>query len=73
MLERLPIALAQVKLGNTSENVSNEFRNYYTHCIESRYHMWQLTKWHQTNHLSFLLRNKKTKKVYNNIEISIKV
>ena len=26
MLQRLPIALAQVKVGNTSENVLNEIR-----------------------------------------------
>ena len=26
MLQRLPIALAQVKAGNTSENLLNEFR-----------------------------------------------
>ena len=28
MLQRLPIALAQVKAGNTSENLHNEIRNY---------------------------------------------
>ena len=29
MLQRLPIALAQVKAGNNSENLLNEIRNYY--------------------------------------------
>ena len=28
MLQRLPIALAQVKAGNNSENLSNIIRNY---------------------------------------------
>ena len=32
MLQRLPIALAQVKTGNTSENVLNEIR--YSLCQE---------------------------------------
>ena len=33
MLQRLPIALAQVKAGNTSENLLNEIRQiiYYLH------------------------------------------
>ena len=28
MIQRLPIALAQVKTGNTSENLLNEIRQY---------------------------------------------
>ena len=36
MLQRLPIALAQVKAGNTSENLLHEMRSYI-HCIEKKY------------------------------------
>ena len=34
ILQRLPIALAQVKAGNTSENSLNEMRQSYILCIE---------------------------------------
>ena len=34
ILQRLPIALAQVKSGNTSENLLNEIRETYTLFIE---------------------------------------
>ena len=33
MLQRLPIALAQVKEGNTSENLLNEIRQLICFCI----------------------------------------
>ena len=36
MLQRLPIALAQVKAGNTSENLLNEIRQIYILCIEQK-------------------------------------
>ena len=34
MLQRLPIAPAQVKPGNTSENILNEFVRSYILCME---------------------------------------
>ena len=39
MIQRLPIALAQVKAGNNSENLSNEIRQivYFTISIERNY------------------------------------
>ena len=40
MLQRLPIALSQVKLGNTSENVLNEIRQV----IYSLYREKEITK-----------------------------
>ena len=40
MLQRLPIALSQVKLGNTSENVLNEIRQI----IYSLYRAKEITK-----------------------------
>ena len=40
MLQRLPIALAQVKAGNTSENFSNEIRQI----IYSWYQAKEITK-----------------------------
>ena len=40
MLERLPIALAQVKAGNTSENLLNEIRQV----IYSLYWAKEITK-----------------------------
>ena len=40
MLQRLPIALAQVKAGNTSENLLNEIRQI----INSLYRAKQITK-----------------------------
>ena len=40
MLQRLPIALAQVKAGNTSENLLNEIR----HIIYSLYRAKETTK-----------------------------
>ena len=40
MLERLPIALAQVKAGNTSENLLNEIRQI----VYSLYQAKELTK-----------------------------
>ena len=36
MLHRLPIALAQVKAGNTSENLLNEIRKLCILCIEQK-------------------------------------
>ena len=33
MLQRLPIALAQVKAGNNSERFLNEVRQMFIHCI----------------------------------------
>ena len=40
MMQRLPIALAQVKPGNNSENLSNEIRQI----IYSPYHSKEITK-----------------------------
>ena len=40
MLQRLPIALAQVKAGNTSENLLNEIRKI----IYSLYQVKEITK-----------------------------
>ena len=40
MLQRLPIALAQVKAGNTSENLQNEIRQI----IYSLYQEKEITK-----------------------------
>ena len=36
MLQRLPIALAQVKAGNTSENLLNKLRQINVLCIEQK-------------------------------------
>ena len=36
MLQRLPIALAQVKAGNTSENVLNEIKKSFVLCINQK-------------------------------------
>ena len=36
VLQRLPIALAQVKAGNISENVLNEIRQFTFFCIKQR-------------------------------------
>ena len=36
MLQRLPIALVQVKAGNTSENLLNEIRQIIRFCIEQK-------------------------------------
>ena len=36
MLQRLPIALAQVKAGNTSENILTEIRQINIFCIEKK-------------------------------------
>ena len=36
MLQRLPIALAQLKTGNTSESLLNENRKWYILCIVER-------------------------------------
>ena len=52
MFWRLPVALGQVKAGNTSENLLNEIRQK----------LYSLYRAKET-----------TKKVYNNIMISIKV
>ena len=52
MLQRLPIALSQVRTGNTSENLLNEIRQI----IYSLYREKEITK-----------------KIYNNIMISIKL
>ena len=40
MLQRLPIALAQVKAGNDSESLSNEIRQF----VYSLYQSKQITK-----------------------------
>ena len=52
MLQRLPIALAQGKAGNTSENLLNDIRQII---------------------YSLYLEKEVTKKVYNNINNSIKL
>ena len=52
MLQRLPIALAQIKTGNNSESLLNEIKPI----VYSLYQSKEITK-----------------KVYNNITISIKV
>ena len=36
MLKRLPIAFAQVKAGNTSENLLNKIRKLYILCIKQK-------------------------------------
>ena len=36
MIQRLPIALAQVKTGNTSKHLLNEIRQIYIPCIEKK-------------------------------------
>ena len=36
MIQRLPIALAQVKTGNTSKHLLNEIRQIYVPCIEKK-------------------------------------
>ena len=36
MLQRLPIALTQVKPGNNSENLLNEIRQLFIHCINQK-------------------------------------
>ena len=36
MLQRLPIALAQVKAGNTFEHLRNEIRQIIYFCIEQK-------------------------------------
>ena len=36
MLQRLPIALAQVKAGNTSENVLNEIKKIFRSLYQSK-------------------------------------
>ena len=36
MLQRLPIAFAQVKAGHTSENLLNEIRQIIYFCIEQK-------------------------------------
>ena len=36
MLQRLPIALAEVKAGNTSENLLNEIRKNYIFFVSSK-------------------------------------
>ena len=36
MLQGLPIALAQIKAGNTSENLLNEIRQIIILCIEQK-------------------------------------
>ena len=42
MLQRLPIALAQVKAGNNSENLLNEIRQLFIHCINQKKCIQQL-------------------------------
>ena len=36
MIQRLPIALAQVKTGNTSKHLLKEIRQIYIPCIEKK-------------------------------------
>ena len=36
MLQRLPISLAQVKAGNTSENLLDEIKNNYIFFVSSK-------------------------------------
>ena len=36
MLQRLPITLAKVKAGNTSENLLNEIRQIYILCTDQK-------------------------------------
>ena len=36
MLQRLPIALAQMKAGNNSENLLNEIRQFFIICINQK-------------------------------------
>ena len=36
MLQRLPMVLAQIKAGNTSENLLNEIRQIINLCIEQK-------------------------------------
>ena len=36
MLQRLPIALLQIKAGNSSENLLNQIRKIYILCVEQR-------------------------------------
>ena len=36
MLQRLPVALAQVKAGNNSESLSNEIRQLFIFCINQK-------------------------------------
>ena len=36
MLQRLPIALAQMKAGNNSENLLNEIRQFFIICINKK-------------------------------------
>ena len=38
MLQRLPIALAQVKAGNTSENLLNEIKTNYMFFTSKKYY-----------------------------------
>ena len=47
ILQRFPIKFAQVKAGNTSENLLNELDKSFIHCIEEKkslvYKGWCLT------------------------------
>ena len=36
MLQRLPIALLQIKAGNSSENLLNQIRKIYILCVEQK-------------------------------------
>ena len=60
MIQRLPIALARVKVGNTSENLLNEIRQI----IHSLYQAKKITKKVYNNIMDSI-------KVYNNIMNSI--
>ena len=60
MIQRLPIALARVKVGNTSENLLNEIRQI----IHSLYQAKNITKKVYNNVMDLI-------KVYNNIMNSI--
>ena len=50
MLQRLPIALAQVKAGNNSESLSNEIRQI----VYSLYQLEQITKKVYNNIIKFI-------------------
>ena len=53
MLQRLPITLAQVKGGNTSETLLNEIRKLHILCIE---HKKLLKKYKQYNEFNKVIK-----------------
>ena len=60
MLQRLPIALTQVKAGNNSEKLLNEIRNY----------LYEIIIWNEITH-SLYEAKEITKKVYNHLMKSL--